>query len=28
MTFGQLNTFLALARAGSVRGAAAALVVT
>src|SRR5439155_13604235 len=28
MTFGQLNTFLALARTGSVRGAAAALVVT
>jgi DNA-binding transcriptional LysR family regulator len=28
MTFGQLNTFLALARAGSVRGAAASLVVT
>lgn len=28
MTFGQLNTFLALARSGSVRGAAAALVVT
>ena len=28
MTFGQLHTFLALARAGSVRGAAAALVVT
>ena len=28
MTFGQLNTFLALARIGSVRGAAAALVVT
>jgi DNA-binding transcriptional LysR family regulator len=28
MTFGQLTTFLALARTGSVRGAAAALVVT
>jgi LysR family transcriptional regulator, low CO2-responsive transcriptional regulator len=28
VTFGQLNTFLALARSGSVRGAAAALVVT
>jgi LysR family transcriptional regulator, low CO2-responsive transcriptional regulator len=28
VTFGQLNTFLALARTGSVRGAAAALVVT
>src|SRR4051795_5045803 len=28
MTFGQLNTFVALARTGSVRGAAAALVVT
>jgi general secretion pathway protein G len=28
MTFGQLATFLAVARAGSVRGAAAALVVT
>jgi len=28
MTFGQLNTFLALAQIGSVRGAAAALVVT
>src|SRR3954453_5239447 len=28
MTFGQLNTFLALARAGSVRGGAAARVVT
>ena len=28
MTFAQLNTFLALARVGSVRGAAAALVVT